>query len=205
MADSQDQWPQPGYHSGPPQHLHAFGVISTCYNAFEDGLFSLCNHHLDQLRLPYGVSDFLYHSLNEHQRLEAVSVVFAQCEKDPAVVALVDNLVKYFGWCRDVRNKLAHAEHYPAMFGGKADKWHLSKRVSKRNSKRGYLELDLKTLRDMADKIEHGNQHCARIIIYLRVRDTPSIKLPRGYTDYVGEPLPGVLDIPDALELSPAP
>jgi hypothetical protein len=67
------------------------------------------------------------------------------------------------------------------------------------------MELELPKLRDMADKIEVGKKHCARLQIYLRVRDIPASQLPRGYAAYVDEPLPELLAIPDALELSPSP
>jgi len=161
MSDAEDIWPLPDYDPGPPKHLHALGVISTCYNAFEDGLLRLYRHHPDRLKLPQKMTEMFYLSLNEKQRLTAIKTIFAEYEKDQAVVALVLNLIKYFDWCWDVRNKLVHAEHYPAMFGGKPGKWHLSKRIDKKTTGRGYMELALETLRKMADKIECGVKQCA--------------------------------------------
>ena len=205
MSDSDDNWPSPAYYVGPPKHLHAFGVLSAAYNAFDDGMFRLCMHHLEFLKLPHNLAEFFYLSLNEHQRLEAIEKVFVHCEKDPNVVALVKNLIKYFDWCSDVRNKLAHAESYPAAFGGKAGHWHLSKRRSKKDANRGYMALKLDALREMADKVERGIRHCALIQLCLRVRDIPLSQLPSAYADYADAPLPELLIIPEKLELSSCP
>jgi hypothetical protein len=205
MSDPEDNWPLPNYSAGPPKHLHAFGVISTVYNAFEEGMFLLYRHHLDLFKVPYELSEFFYLSLNDNQRLVAIQKVFYECDKDPLTISAVENLIEYFRWCWDVRNKLAHAEHYPAALGGKPGKWHLTKRMSKRNPDRGYMEFELATIRDMADKIELGKKHCARLRIYLRVRDVPESQLPPDYKAYVDEPLPERLDLPDSLEISPRP
>lgn len=43
----QKSWPF-DYYVGPPEHLHAFGVLLTPFNSFEDGIFSLYRHHLDR-------------------------------------------------------------------------------------------------------------------------------------------------------------
>jgi hypothetical protein len=201
----EDIWPLPDYNPGPPKHLHALGVISTCYNAFEDGMFRLYLHHPDNLKLPRKLAEQFYLSLNEQQRLVAIKTIFDEYEKDSAVSAVVLNLIKYFQWSWDVRNKLVHAEHYPAAFGGKPGKWHLSKRVGKKAPDRGYMELELQTLREMADKIELGKKHCAGLLIYLRVRDTPASQLPISYRVLADAPLPEILAIPDALELSSSP
>jgi hypothetical protein len=204
--DAEAPWPS-DYHVGPPKHLHAFGVISTVYNAFEDGMLRISAHHLEQLKVPRGVIEFFYSRLNERDRADAIQKVFTECERDPEVLGRLLNLLEHFQWCWEVRNMLAHAEHYPAMLGGKPGKWHLSKRFSKRNPNpsRGYLELGLPELREMADQIERGKKHCAGMQIYLRIRDIGVKNLPRGYAAYEHEPLPEVLEIPESLTLSPSP
>jgi hypothetical protein len=57
-SDPKDNWPLPHYSPGPPEHLHAFGVISTVYNSFEDSIFAIYRHHLDVLKVPYQLSEF---------------------------------------------------------------------------------------------------------------------------------------------------
>lgn len=105
-----------------------------------------------------------------------------------------DNLIEYFQWCGAIRNMLSHAQHYPAAFSAKTGKLHLMKRISKRNPDIGYAQFDLTSLRTMADRIEHGKRHCARLTIYLRVRDFPESHL-RLYAG-ASEPLPEILQVP---------
>jgi hypothetical protein len=200
-----NDWPTE-YYVGPPQHIHAFGALSTAFDSFEDRLFSLYEHHYRILKIPYELSEFTFLNLIDHQRLNAIKKTFALLEKDPKVIELVDNLIKYFQWCSDVRDKLAHAEAYPmAFFGKHTEHWHLTKRMSRRNPKQGYMQLSLTSLREMADKVAYGPKHCATLQIYLRVRDIPRSEIPRAYLDYVNEPLPEILPIPDSLELSSTP
>ena len=55
MSDDQapkKSWPN-DYYVGPADHLHAFGVLLTAFNSFEDGIFSLYRHHLDLLKVPF--------------------------------------------------------------------------------------------------------------------------------------------------------
>jgi hypothetical protein len=205
MSDPPASWPQ-DYYVGPPDHLHALGVLSTAFNSFEDRLFPLYRHHLDLLKVPNGLSEFLYLSLPEHQKLNAITKVFAECEKDQNVIAVVANLIKYFQWCSDVRDKLAHAEFYPMSFAGKnPSHWHLTKRISKKDTKQGYMQIALPVIRDMADKVAYGTKHYAKVQIFLRARDFPLSELPRAYREYANEPLPEILPIPNSLKLSPSP
>lgn len=201
MADPEDTWPEPQYNPGPRKHLHALGVITSCYNAFEASMFELYKHHPGHLKLPSKMTDLFYLSHNEQNRLVALKAVFTEYEKDPAVIVLIDNLIEYFEWCWDIRNKLVHAEPYPAMFG-KVGKWYIAKRLGKKTPERGYMELTLEEVREIADKIEHGKRHCAGIIIFLRIRDVGLANLSRQYRFYGDEPLPEILVVPEILELS---
>jgi hypothetical protein len=117
MSDSADNWPLPNYNPGPPKHLHALGVISIAFNSFEASMFGLYRHHLDLNKVPYEFADFIHVSLNDQLRLKLIKIVFDKYEKDSNVIYVVENLIRYFDWCCDARNKLLHAEHYPAAFG----------------------------------------------------------------------------------------
>jgi hypothetical protein len=64
MAD-EDLWPKPKYNPGPQKHLHAIGVISTCYNAFEESMFELYRHHPDCLKLPKCLSEEFLNHMNQ--------------------------------------------------------------------------------------------------------------------------------------------
>jgi hypothetical protein len=141
MCDSNDNWPMPDYSVGPTKHLHAVGVITTLYNSFESSVCVFFRHHLDLLKVPQKVTEFMFHELNEQKRLEALRLVFTNCEKDPDTLAVILNLLEYFQWCWDARNKLAHAEHYPKSFGRLTDELNLTKQISKRNPTRGYIRV----------------------------------------------------------------
>jgi hypothetical protein len=205
MSNPPNEWPTE-YYVGPAEHIHAFGVLSTAFNSFEDRLFPLYEHHFRVLSVPYELSEFTFLNLIDHQRLNAINKTFALLEKDSKVVAVIDNLIEYFKWCSDVRDKLAHAEAYPmAFFGKQTNHWHLTKRMSRRDPRQGYIQLSLSSLREMADKVAYGPKHCSRLQIYLRVRDFPRSELPPAYLEYADEPLPEILPIPDSLKLSPRP
>jgi hypothetical protein len=65
MSDDQapkKSWPF-DYYVGPANHPHAFGVLLTAFNSFEDGIFSLYRHHLDLLKVPFPFVESGYFSL----------------------------------------------------------------------------------------------------------------------------------------------
>ena len=151
------------------------------------------------------LSDLYYFSLNAEKQLEAIKIVYKEYETDKDVVALVENIVEYFEWCRDVRNKLLHAEHYPPMFGGDPDTLQLTKREGKKPPKQVYVALQLNRLRGLADQIAEGKMRCASLRIYLRVRELRPTGLPYRLKLYENEPLPEKLVVPPSLELFPHP
>lgn len=112
------------------------------------------------------------------------------------------NLLQYFHWCRDARNKLVHAEYYPASFGGNPALLYLIKRVDKRSQQSGYMKLSVGYLRTIADQIRAGIVQSARIGIYLRIRGVSPEKVDRQLRQYAGEPLPKLLIVPTPLRLT---
>jgi hypothetical protein len=204
MCDPEDTWPDPHYHVGPQKHLHAVGVMTALYNTLDGYTQSFFQHYFDKCGVPPTTSSFLFLELNEQKRLDALRRVFTDCEKNDAVREALMNFLKYFQWCWDARNKIAHSERYPASFGRHKD-LHLTKPLNKRSSERGYMTLDLATLRDLADKIRAGIKHAATLHIYLRCRDWPRASWPRGYEAHASEPLPEKLPIPSSLTLASGP
>jgi hypothetical protein len=205
MTESEDMWPSPAYNPGSRKHLHALGVISICYCAFERGIDGLFELHPLKQKMSKKLIDLYYFGLNEERRITAIKEVFKTYEKDRDVISVVNNLLQYFQWCRDVRNKLLHAEHYPPLFGGDPETLHLTKREGKRTPKQVYVTLGLARLRDIADKIQAGREQCARIRIYLRVRGRHVHELDHGLMVYMHEPLPKKLIVPRPLKLFPRP
>jgi hypothetical protein len=201
MADSENTWPRPHYNPGSQGHLHALGVISVCYCAFERGVNGLYELHPLEQKMPKKLIDLYYFGLNEDKRISAIKDIFQTYEKDRSVIATVNNLLEYFQWCRETRNTLLHAEHYPPLFGGDPETLHLTKRAGKREPKQVYVALGLERLREIADKMQAGREQCARIRIYLRVRGKHVHELDHGLMLYMHEPLPEKLIVPRPLRL----
>ncbi len=68
MVDT-DAWPEPEYNPGPRKHLHAIGVISSCYNSYEESIFELYQHLPTTLGLPFKLTSLYYRSVGERERL----------------------------------------------------------------------------------------------------------------------------------------
>lgn len=185
--------------------MHALGVIALSYSAFQRSLQDLYAFHPNQQKVPNELTDLYYTSLNEKSQLKAIRTVFASFEKDPAVIALVNNLIDFFDWCTHARNELLHSEMYPSMFGGDKDKLYLIKQASKKDKTPSYKWLTVQELRDIADKIEQGKRNCAGIIIYLRMRDVPLDQLSLSYRGVIDTLPPQPLVIPPPLDTSPHP
>lgn len=202
MSDTEsDPWPTK-YNVGPPKHLHALGVISACYNGFEDSLLDLYRHHLVKAKLPEELIDLTYFNLDEARRPKAIRAVFQKYEKKPAVIEAVANVLIYFDWCAETRNNLLHARPYPSTWAKRSGRLHLMKRHSRRDPTIGYISPDLQTLRDIADKMRAGWEASLEIIIHLRYGHL------RGKARVLGGrplPLPKKLSLPAALDLEKFP
>lgn len=197
------EWPH--YQVGPSEHLHAVGVLSAVFNAYEDEFFDLYLHKANLRSVPYEVTSKAYFPLPEHQRLELVQTVFHACESDTRVLELIDNLVDHFNWCSKVRNNVIHAQHYPSPWFSREPRLSLIKRQSKRNPVFRYGFFSLEEVRSFADKMREGFDQCIRLLIWLKVRDIGVPKLPKGYEQFEKDPLPSILAIPAAVELTESP
>ncbi|WP_316172116.1 MULTISPECIES: hypothetical protein [unclassified Bradyrhizobium] len=189
-----EEWPS--YLTGRRDHIHALGVISLSYSAFERDLFTLYAHHPGVKGMPRELVDKYWSSQSEFNQVKSVREIFQMYETDPAPLKFVNKLMDYFDWCSHTRNQLMHSEYYPSIFGGVADKLYLIKRASKAKSESIYITLTVDQLRDIADKIEHGKRECAAFIIWLRIRDIPREELPRSYGVYAADPMPEPLETP---------
>jgi hypothetical protein len=201
-TNPQDSWPASEYGVGQHQHVHAIGVISLLTAQFERSVDSFHAYHWREQNAPDDLIDLYYYNLNEEKRLEAIRTAFEQFEADPAVKDAINNLVRYFHWCRDARNKLLHAEPYPPSPGGDPQLLYLIKRIDKRSRQSGYMKLSVAYLRSIAGKIRAGIVQSARISIYLRTRGLPLQKIDRQLRAYAGEPLPEPLSVPRPLRLT---
>ncbi len=125
MADSEDNWPSWQYRTGPTKNLHALGVISSSYNIFESSLASLFIHHFEIRGVATDLSTGIYWGMAENQRSASITKIFVLHEKDQKTIDCVSDLLLYFDWCKDTRNKLLHATIDAPLFGAKDDTLYL--------------------------------------------------------------------------------
>lgn len=119
--------------------------------------------------------------------------------------AAIENLLKYFQWCKHTRDQILRADQYPAMFGGKPELLYLTKRLGKKSPKSGHMAFKLEELRSIAEKMRAGIVQSAEIHIHLRVCDIPEAKIEHSLRAYKNKPLSSPLPIPPPLVLSLTP
>lgn len=165
------EWPQ--YSRGPKESLHAIAVLILNFNGFETALFRLFTHHLVDDKAALKLSTKMYFALPERNRLDLIKMVFSSHEKAGDVKIAVSKLLKYFEWCQYARNQFAHAHYDPSLFRKDTDQIHLAKRGQRYGPKPHYMRPSLRVIRNVADKINDGLQHCLSLCLYLEARDIP--------------------------------
>jgi hypothetical protein len=122
---------------------------------------------------------------------------FDEFEKGRKVRALIDNLVDYFSFCWDARNKILHGYVYPTLIANQRELQLVTQ--AKKSRMRTYLNLDLPTIRELADCMAVGRLQAANIAIYLSFRDTPPSRRPLWLRMAGRQPLPKILHTPKHL------
>ena len=197
MPPNEDAWPLPDYNPGPTaKQLHALGVLSLNYVKVQghmDGLYFL--------NAPLG-GEANYYALTEDKRSQAIKETYNDAHPD--VAEAVDNLVRLLDWCRHCRNNLLHAESYPAALRRPSDDlFTLTKRANKTSRRQGYITLNLRQVRAIADEMFEGVRQCAKISLFLRYAGQPD-KLSDAYRRYAFA-LPPKLIIPRQMKLAEEP
>jgi hypothetical protein len=197
MSSIEDTWPPPHYDTGPPEHVHAIGVIALTYARLQGGMdFLFLNRAKSEWAEKY------YYMLSEDNRSGAIKEIFK--DDDPDVVEAISNLVKYFEWCRACRNILLHAESFPSGLVPFPDgALGLTKRSTKGSTARGYMALTLQDLRDVADRMQDGIVQCSKIDLFVVYRGRLEA-LPEKYREQAGS-LPLKLAIPEPIALASSP
>ncbi len=196
MAKSSKEWPKPKYDVGQKEHLHAIGVLAFNYNAFESVLFDVFKHHLSTDGMARRTTIRMYSELPERKRLDLIKLVFATTEKDAAVKSAVTKLIKYFEWSADTRNRLVHSQYAPPLFGGKPNKFYISKKASQKSARLHYMRPSTKMLRNAADRIRDGHDYAVSLMDYLTMRDVPRNELDLTVRALMGLTTPELPDIP---------
>ena len=177
MTKFNTHWPS-SYNPGPPEHLHALGVVSMNIGSFEDTLDSMYFEATGLQAIPLAALVCRYYRQDEEKRLREIRDYFSSNQYDVAIVKCIHNLLQYFQWCRDCCNHLLRASLYPPSLGGHAGRIYLVKRINKLSEELGYVNFSLEELRDIADKIRAGVVNCINIRFYLIYRGQPSGKIP---------------------------
>ncbi len=197
-------WPS-SYNPGPPEYLHAIGVISINIGSFEDTLDRLYFERTGLDGIPLAALEYRFYRQDEGKRLRKIRDYVGKNETNINAVKLIHNLIQYFQWCRDCRNHLLHASLYPSGLGGRRGYISLVKRISKVSEELGYIHLSLEILRDIADKIRLGTIHCINIRFYPLYRGKSVDQIPIQRRPFVPKVLPRKLTIPPTLSLTDHP
>ncbi len=199
MADSEDNWPNDTtFFPGPSKHLHAVGVLSSRYNAFEQLIFNLYIHHYERKKLARKISEQFYWSRDEGSRITLLKDTFADLEKGKNVKNLVENLADYFLFCWKIRNGIIHGYVYPTVIANQTELQLVTQAKKSRN--KTYLNLDLSAIRECADCMATGRLQAAQIAIYLTYRDTVPSRRSLWLRMVGQQSLPKILRIPRHLE-----
>jgi hypothetical protein len=113
---SNDNWPMPVFDAGDSQHLHAVGVIAVTFVQFERSVESLFLHHPANSAVPFDLLDRYFFALSEDQRVAVTRKFYSDREPDALVKTAANNVLDFFDWAHDSRNKILHSERYPMGF-----------------------------------------------------------------------------------------
>ena len=103
---SAEQWPDPNFHIGQHDHLHALGVIIATYNLLESTVLHLCNELL-MLEPEFGHRLFAQMPIDK-----VIELAKSECEareNDPEVKVRVTHFFVGFGDLKGTRDYLAHS------------------------------------------------------------------------------------------------
>jgi hypothetical protein len=198
MAEPFDDWPNDStFYPGPPKHLHAVGVLSSRYNAFEQLIFNLYMHHNDKKKVPARISEQFYWSRDEQNRINLLKDTFKDFERRKKVKEIIENLADYFFECWKIRNGIIHGYVYPTLIANQRELQLVTQ--AKKSRKRTYLDLDLPTIRECADCMALGRKQAADIAIFLQHRDTTPSRRSLWLRSVGPRSLPKTIHIPKRL------
>jgi len=200
-----DNWPMPEFDAGDPKHLHAVGVIAVTFVQFERSVESMYLHHPAHSAVPIDLLIRYFLALSEEQRVSATRKFYSDSEPDALIKAAAHNVLDFFDWAHDSRNKILHSERYPMGLGSDPDIFYLTKRASKRDPSSRYMALDLPTLRSTAEHMRAGIVRSAEINIHVRYRNSDLSKIDQSLWVYAKSNDFPALVLPPRLEMTEKP
>jgi hypothetical protein len=195
----------PKFDAGDTKHLHAVGVIAVTFAQFERSIEGLFLHHPANNTVPVDLINRYFFALSEDQRISTTRKFYAEHESDAAVEVALNNVLDFFDWAHDTRNKILHSERYPPGFGADPDILYLTKRASKRDHSSRYMKLDLPTLRATAEQMRAGIVRSAEINIHVRYRNADLSKIDQSIRIYAQSSNFPALTVPPRIELTEQP
>jgi hypothetical protein len=195
----------PQFDAGDSKHLHAVGVISVTFVQFERSVQSMFLHHPANNSVPVDLINRYFMALSEDQRISTTRKFYSNSESDELVKAAADNVLDFFDWAYDSRNKILHSERYPVGFGADPDVFYLTKRASKRDPSSRYMALNLTTLRSTAEHMRAGIVRSAEINIHVRYRNSDLSKVHQSLWAFAKSNEFPPLTIPRRLEMTEQP
>jgi hypothetical protein len=166
---------------------------------------SLFLHHPANNAVPFDLLNRYFYALSEDHRVAVTRKFYSEREPDILVKAAANNVLDFFDWAHDTRNKILHSERYPMGFGGDPEVFYLIKRASKRDASSRYMALDLPTLRSTAESMRGGIVRSAEINIHVRYRNSNLSKLHQSMHAYARSNDFPTLTVPQRLEMTEMP
>lgn len=183
-----ETWPLPHWNPGDKDALHAVGVIALTFVQLERGVDSLFLYHPAHGQISADLLHHYFYALSEQQRIVVLRKFIRDRETDPLVIKAVENILDFFEWAHDARNKIMHSEVYPPSLGGRQDTFYLIKRAGKRSPGSLYLAFKLPELQGVAEKMRAGVVATAEISIHVRYRDLDPSKIEASLQVYAVKP-----------------
>lgn len=156
-------WPRRPHIFGNIAQVHAFGQVGLAYNFLQDGrdyLFQTC------MPTERGVSQRLFHILNNRERIELFAAVVKSSKFHPEAKDRLNYLIQCFDICTDNRNILLHAMSYESY----ADEIHFGKRSSNNPSTENRFKIQSTALRSVADEIHSLIGYQQELLVWIEFR-----------------------------------
>lgn len=146
--DHQKPWPDPNYHIGQRDHLHALGVIAASYNLLEQSLYF---HFASQLGLAPNIAQRLFVSLSNNTRLDLLRNAIEEIDTANPIKTKLSEFLAGFDILAENRNFLMHS--HTILNTTSQDHLTFGKGSRNQPSKWNYAHLRLNDLRGVADDI----------------------------------------------------
>lgn len=167
--DQEEAWPS--YDVGIKEHAHAVGVLSFNYNTLENELLQLLALYDGA---PEDVVAFIFEKFSTDARLEWLRrLVKTRRAISPAIAKALLAFCDAYKVCTDNRNLIVHSRISALWTGTSA--LMLSKR-SRGQGKESHQDVDLKTIRRVADEVFDWAKFAHHVLFYVKRRQRSRVQ-----------------------------